>query len=290
MRCRMGSRRARAKRQTRELAIVSAAADRGEFRIIPMRIYENDRAEAVPVSKFRSCPRALSTCNPVRGGAIARAIASAQETHLAIDHASRSPRRWRAGWALVGVLVLGLPAAADEAANRVVPDKHVSRLSGSVVAVSSPPTNAAPAVECPAVGATGVANVLPDWKDGDFPLDADEVATIEKIDAIVGRVRKDQPGVPFPSLVNSLTAAYCPIVAKQPDRTDAQKRAQLVRFDKILEQRIAAASALADDQILAQVPLSESVMRAVTAAAVTAHETPAQWMADVVAKAVVAPK
>jgi hypothetical protein len=177
---------------------------------------------------------------------------------LAKHHTSKSPRCLRR-WALIGLLGVSLPAAAR-------------------------------AIECPTGGAGDVANVLRDWKNSDFPLDADDVATIEKIDAIVRRVRKDQPGVSFPSLVNSLTAAYCPIVAKQRDRTDAQKRAQLVRFDQILEQRIAAVSALADDQILAQVPLSESVMRGVTAAAATAHETPAQWMADVVAKAVVPPK
>jgi len=209
---------------------------------------------------------------------------------LTKDHASKSRQHWRrAGLALIGALGLGLSGAAGDPAG-VARDEYVSHLRGSVVALSSPPTDAAPAVECPVVGAAGVANVLPDWKDGDFPLDADDVTTIEKIDAIIRRVQKDQPGVSFPSLVNSLTAAYCPIVAEQPDRTDAQKRAQLVRFDKILEQRIAAASALSDDQILAQVPLSESVMRAVTAAAVAAHETPARYMADVLAKSVAVPK
>jgi hypothetical protein len=160
----------------------------------------------------------------------------------------------------------------------------------AVLAAAACAPRAGMALECPAVATAGVPNVRTDWKDGDFPLDADDIVTGDKIDAIIQRVRKDQPGVSFPALVNSLTAAYCPIVAKEPDRADDQKRAQLARFDTILEHRIAAAAADKGDQILAEVPLSGSVMRAVSAAAATAGETPALWMAEVVSKAAAAKK
>ena len=177
-----------------------------------------------------------------------------------MDRSSKSPRRSRrVSGLLIGALGMALPLLCFPAA--------------------------ASAIECPVMGAGGVAAVLPDWKSGDFPLDADDVTTADKIDAIVQRVRKDQPGISFPSLVNGLTSAYCAIVVQQPNRTDAQKRAQLTRFDKILELRIAAAQSGAQDQILAEVPLSASTMRAVSTAAASAHETPGQWMAEVVGKA-----
>jgi hypothetical protein len=147
---------------------------------------------------------------------------------------------------------------------------------------------AAAAVECPRAGAGGMPAVATDWKDSDFPLDADDITSVDKIDAILQRVRKDQPGISYPSLVNALTAAYCPIVVRQPNRTDAEKRAQLTHFDTLLQQRIAAAQSAARDQILAEVPLSAKTMNAVTTAAANAHETPAQWMADVVGKAAAA--
>jgi hypothetical protein len=169
--------------------------------------------------------------------------------------------------------------------------RRARRAPWSLIVALASATFVAPAfaaIECPTTGARDVANVKPDWKDGDFPLDADDIVTGDKIDAIVQRVRRDQPGVSYPALIDSLTAAYCPIVARESGRTDDQKRAQIARFETILERRIAAAAADKGDEILAQVPLSSSVMRAVSAAAAKAGETPDKWMADVVSKAAVA--
>jgi hypothetical protein len=177
--------------------------------------------------------------------------------------------RRRASWMLTAILIATLPLAI------------LARQVEIAEAKSEPSST----FECPAVGAQGVTNILTDWKDADFPLDADDIVTEDKIDELVRRVRNDNPGVSFPSLVDSLTAAYCPIVARQPLRSDAQKRAQLARFDKLLEQRIVAMKSWADDQILARVPLSPSVMHAVRTAAANRGETPTQWMSEVVGKA-----
>jgi hypothetical protein len=135
-----------------------------------------------------------------------------------------------------------------------------------------------------------VKNILVDWNNVGFPLDADDILTVDKIDKIILRVRNDHPGVAFPSRVNSLTAGYCSIVARQPDRTDAQKRAQLARFDKLLEQQIVAMSSAAGDQIPVSLPLSQMVIQAVTNAAASEQESATKWMSKAIARAALGQK
>jgi len=67
--------------------------------------------------------------------------------------------------------------------------------------------------------------------------------------------------------------------------TYAQKRALLERFNNLLEQRVAAMTAGAGDDILANVPLAPNIMQRITDAAASKHETPAKWMAEVLGKA-----
>jgi hypothetical protein len=158
-------------------------------------------------------------------------------------------------------------------------------VAANQIGIKEAKDESSPAFECPAIGMDGVKNILVDWKDVGFPLDAYDILTVNKIDKIILRVRNDHPGVAFPSLVNSLTAGYCSIVARQPDRTEAQKRAQLARFDKLLEQQIVAMSSATGDQILVSVPLSQIVMQAVTNAAAGEQETATNWMSKAIGRA-----
>jgi mono/diheme cytochrome c family protein len=146
-------------------------------------------------------------------------------------------------------------------------------------------SEAAPAFDCPMVGADGIPNMLANSNEASFLVGANDTDMGNKINELLHRIQNDHPGISFASLVNSMIGAYCPVVTNQPGLTYAQKRALLARFNNLLEQRVAAMTAGAGDDILANVPLAPNIMQRITDAAASKHETPAKWMAEVLGKA-----
>jgi mono/diheme cytochrome c family protein len=146
-------------------------------------------------------------------------------------------------------------------------------------------SEAARAFDCPAVGASEIPNVLADPAEANFLVTADDQDMANKIDELIFRIQRDRPGISSTALFDSLDAAYCPVVADQPGMSNSQKRALLARFNNQLDQRIAAMSAGAGYDILANVPLPSNIMQLINDAAAAAHETPAKWMGQVLTKA-----
>ena len=117
-------------------------------------------------------------------------------------------------------------------------------------------SEAAPAFDCPSVGTDEIPNVMINSKEASTILSGNDTDMANDIDGLLYQIQKQHPGVTFTSLFDSLSAAYCPVVANQSGLTYAQKRALMAEFNKQLEQRVAAMKASAGDNIIAHVPLA----------------------------------
>ncbi|HST76721.1 MAG TPA: hypothetical protein VLJ20_15200, partial [Acetobacteraceae bacterium] len=85
-------------------------------------------------------------------------------------------------------------------------------------------------------------------------------------------------------LSNTMNAAFCPAVANRSDLSTSAKRALLVRLNTLVQNQIAAAVP-AQGSVVATVPLAPTVARDLNNAAAAKHQSPAAYMADLLAKA-----
>jgi hypothetical protein len=117
-------------------------------------------------------------------------------------------------------------------------------------------------------------------------LKSDDPADLTmEIYEIINRLRVRQPGLSYPQVVNALISAYCPIVAKLPDLTEAQKLARLMRFAALVQQKAPADSLAQAPIILATVPLSPDVYRRLSAQADSVSQTATKFMAKILTDA-----
>ena len=56
---------------------------------------------------------------------------------------------------------------------------------------------------------------------------------------MLSQLRRQQPGISDGALINSMNAAFCPVVANAPGLSGGQKRARLLQLDGIVQQDVA---------------------------------------------------
>jgi len=174
----------------------------------------------------------------------------------------------RTGW--------GNAAVADTA-----PALVASLRAGNAVGAAG--TQAARAFGCPAVGSSVVAHAVLTPEDANFIADSPASQMNQRVDQLIGELRKQQPGISNADLANDLNAAYCPYVANDAALNDAERRARLDRFTAHVFQRLAAAAPTPDVAMTLGVPLPPDEIAKIDAAASARHETPQQWMATALA-------
>ena len=98
-------------------------------------------------------------------------------------------------------------------------------------------------------------------------------------------LKAKRPGISYAGLTNAAIAAYCPLVANAPSLSAQEKLNQIQKFDALLREQLSSEIAPQVSSILAQVPLSLDVYRALREKADDAGQTPSQFMAALLTKA-----
>lgn len=148
-------------------------------------------------------------------------------------------------------------------------------------------SEAARSLGCPAITESGAANALPEPAKGILNAftGVTDAEMANRVGELINEVRAGGT-TDDASIVNTLLAAYCPIVAEDAALSAAQKHARLDAFTSSVEEALARrAPAPAGARILVQVPLPQDTVAKVDAAAKAAKETRQKWLSDAVSKA-----
>ena len=121
-------------------------------------------------------------------------------------------------------------------------------------------------IECPEVGPGMVPNLLAHFKQPQLVASGNSVDLANEIYDVINRLQIERPNISYTELTNVLIAAYCPLVVTAPQLTAAEKW-QRMRL------------------IIANVPLPPAVYRELRSQAAAVDQTPAQFMATILAKA-----
>jgi hypothetical protein len=140
-------------------------------------------------------------------------------------------------------------------------------------------------LECPEVGPNAVPNLLADSKQRQLFTIGNSVDLGNEIYDAVNRLQIERPNISYTELTNVLIAAYCPLVVNAPQLTAAEKWQRMRQFDAILRQQLAADTMPQGSLIIANVPLPPAVYRELRSQAAAVDQTPAQFMAAILARA-----
>lgn len=156
-------------------------------------------------------------------------------------------------------------------------------LALSMCALMCLPASAqAAGLECPEIG----PGAAPDLVSGDRFSTGNAVELASEINGVISRLRADKPDVSNDEIVNALLASYCPVVARMAQASPAEKWRLMHRFDSMVMQQLSANTMPPGSLIIASVPLAPDLFSQLSAQAEAAGQTPAQYMAAVLAKAV----
>ena len=173
------------------------------------------------------------------------------------ESSSLRPRRRRMAWVLLLSGVLGCLAGGGHAAG----------------------------LECPETGPRAVPRLLADSERTRLMTTGNSTDLANEIYDAINRLQIDEPNISYTDLTNVLIAAYCPLVANAPQLTAAEKWQRMRQFDTILRQQLAADTMPQGSLIIANVPLPPAVYRELRSQAAAANQTPAQFMAALLARA-----
>jgi mono/diheme cytochrome c family protein len=154
-------------------------------------------------------------------------------------------------------------------------------------------SEAAKALDCPAVSSTGASGTLTD--PGSGILELMQGVTPDTLDnrvtEIIAQVRAANPGVSDGELSDDLVAAYCPILATDAQLSFEQKQTRLSAFLSSVTNILAQGEMPTGAKVLLQVGVPQSVVSEVDAAARAAKQTRDQFIEKALEAAVkAAPK
>ena len=147
------------------------------------------------------------------------------------------------------------------------------------------PSYAAENLECPEIGPGRVPDLIGDATGAGLITSGNRSDLANEINVLIYRLQISNPNIPWTDVQNVLIAAYCRVVTTAPGLTAAEKWNRMRQFDRVLEQQIAAHTMPAGTLIIANVPLPPDVFRELRSQAFASHQTPAQLMAAILARA-----
>jgi hypothetical protein len=143
------------------------------------------------------------------------------------------------------------------------------------------------AFECPETGKGAVSPLIP-------PIQAKILAgggydLGNETNELIMRLRTERPGISFAEITNELMAAYCPIIAATSLSPEA-KLERLNTFGTLVRERLASETLTSESSILAAVPLTPDVYRALRNKAEQAGKMPSEFMSAILTKAAAEPE
>jgi len=102
---------------------------------------------------------------------------------------------------------------------------------------------------------------------------------------MISTLRKADNSMDRATMMNTMMAAYCPVVAADDGLDAAAKRAKLARFTSIASRRLFGNDVAGERRILLRVPVARDVLDKVDAKARAAKQTRDQWIAETLGKA-----
>jgi hypothetical protein len=160
---------------------------------------------------------------------------------------------------------------------------------GIVSALFAPlcPASAGAALECPETGKGAVPALI-------SPVQAKILAAGgydlgNETNELITRLRAERPGMSFAEITNELMAAYCPIIASTSLSPEA-KLTRLNTFGALVRERLASEIMTPESSILAVVPLTPDVYRALRNKAEQAGKVPSEFMSAILTQAAAEPQ
>lgn len=159
----------------------------------------------------------------------------------------------------------------------------VAKLRSEVV-TSPAGSEAARAFDCPRVSTTGAANAVADPGFLGIMSSITDDNIDNRTQELFRQLKTSQPGISDTDLVNTMLAAYCPVVAKATGLSNTAKRARLARFSASVETLIAGSGVPAGSKILIQVPVAPELLQQIDRAAATAKQSREAWIEKMLMK------
>ncbi|MFO0997870.1 MAG: cytochrome c [Alphaproteobacteria bacterium] len=159
----------------------------------------------------------------------------------------------------------------------------VAKLRGDVV-TSPAGSEAARAFECPRVSTTGAVNAIADPGFLGIMNSITDENIDNKTEELFRQLKTSQPGISDTDLVNTMLAAYCPVVAKSTGLSYTAKRARLTRFTSSVERLLSASDMPAGAKILIQVPVAPELLQKIDQAASQAKQSREAWIEKMLTK------
>jgi hypothetical protein len=156
------------------------------------------------------------------------------------------------------------------------------KLSAALLMVCCALSARAAGIECPEAGA-GDASLPP--SEARLLTQGSGIDISNEIGELIAILKAKHPGISYAGLTNAALAAYCPLVANAPSLDSRQKLNWIRKLDKLVREQLSSEITPQDYSILAQVPLSQEVYRALRVKAEDAGQTPSQYMAALLNKA-----
>jgi hypothetical protein len=114
---------------------------------------------------------------------------------------------------------------------------------------------------------------------------ANDVDLAHEIGGLIATLKEQNPAISSDAIVDTLIAAYCPVVARKPDASAAEKWRLMQQFARVLMQQVSASAMPKGAMIIANVPVPPAVYQALSGQARSSGQTTSELMAAILSRA-----
>jgi hypothetical protein len=143
----------------------------------------------------------------------------------------------------------------------------------------------AQALECPMIDRTAVARL--DSADSQIQrmTFGSDVDLAHEISGLIKVVKDQNPAASYDTIVDTLIAAYCGALARNPNISPAKRWQRIHEFDRVLMQQVADNTMTPDSSIIANVPLPPAVYQTLTNQAKASGQKTVDFLAAILTNA-----
>jgi len=143
----------------------------------------------------------------------------------------------------------------------------------------------AQALECPTIDRTAVARL--DAADSQIQrmTIGNDVDLAHEISGLIAVVKDQNAAASYDTIVDTLIAAYCGALARNPNISPAKRWQRIREFDRVLMQQVAANAMPPGSSIIADVPLPPAVYQTLTNQAKASGQKTADFLAAILTNA-----
>ena len=143
----------------------------------------------------------------------------------------------------------------------------------------------AQALECPTIDRTAVARL--DAADSQIQrmTIGNDVDLAHEISGLIAVVKDQNPAASYDTIVDTLIAAYCGALARNPSISPAKRWQRIRAFDRVLMQEVAANATPPGSSIIANVPLPPAVYQSLSNQAKASGQKTVDFLAAILTNA-----